>query len=77
MQQFQSSVFELHLSKACMHKANTCPLLAVPFFFLASQTSFNPPEPPEDHWELNIPLPKYDVIYKLCRKSGVVCYSLP
>uniref|UniRef100_A0A0N5AM92 AMP deaminase n=1 Tax=Syphacia muris TaxID=451379 RepID=A0A0N5AM92_9BILA len=30
---------------------------------LTSQTSFNPPEPPEDHWELNVPLPKYEQKY--------------
>uniref|UniRef100_A0A915BZG5 AMP deaminase n=1 Tax=Parascaris univalens TaxID=6257 RepID=A0A915BZG5_PARUN len=37
-----------------------------------AQTSFNPPEPPEDHWGLNVPLPKYDRIYKLERRNGVV-----
>ncbi|VDK57302.1 unnamed protein product [Anisakis simplex] len=38
----------------------------------AAQTSFNPPEPPEDHWGLHTPLPKYKTIYELKRRNGVV-----
>ncbi|VBB31921.1 unnamed protein product [Acanthocheilonema viteae] len=38
----------------------------------ATQTSYNPPLPPEDHWGLNIPLPKYEKIYVLKRNHGMV-----
>jgi AMP deaminase len=37
-----------------------------------SHTSFNPPEPPHDHWGLETPLPVYEKIYTLKRGSGVV-----
>ncbi|VDK75615.1 unnamed protein product [Litomosoides sigmodontis] len=39
---------------------------------LASQTSYNPPLPPDDHWGLNIPLPKYEKVYVLKRNRGMV-----
>ncbi|EJD76724.1 adenosine monophosphate deaminase [Loa loa] len=38
----------------------------------AAQTSYNPPLPPEDHWGLNTPLPKYEKIYTLKRNRGMV-----
>uniref|UniRef100_A0A0R3RR21 AMP deaminase n=1 Tax=Elaeophora elaphi TaxID=1147741 RepID=A0A0R3RR21_9BILA len=38
----------------------------------AAQTSYNPPLPPEDHWGLNIPLPKYEKVYILKRNHGMV-----
>uniref|UniRef100_A0A0K0EIC3 AMP deaminase n=1 Tax=Strongyloides stercoralis TaxID=6248 RepID=A0A0K0EIC3_STRER len=34
-------------------------------------TSYNPPEPSQDHWMLNTPLPKYDKIFVLTREEGV------
>uniref|UniRef100_A0A0N4Z8V3 AMP deaminase n=1 Tax=Parastrongyloides trichosuri TaxID=131310 RepID=A0A0N4Z8V3_PARTI len=37
-----------------------------------SSTSFHPPEPPEDHWCLSTPVPKYDKIYTLKRDRGIV-----
>ncbi|MFH4980217.1 hypothetical protein AB6A40_006926 [Gnathostoma spinigerum] len=37
-----------------------------------SQMSFNPPEPPEDHWGLSEPLPKYNKMFHLKRKHGVI-----
>ncbi|VDM98374.1 unnamed protein product [Thelazia callipaeda] len=37
-----------------------------------AQTSYNPPLPPEDHWGLNLSLPKYEKIYTLNRNHGVV-----
>ncbi|CCD65831.1 AMP deaminase [Caenorhabditis elegans] len=37
----------------------------------AVQTSFNPPDPPKDHWGKNDPLPKYEKIYHLRRNRGV------
>jgi hypothetical protein len=39
---------------------------------IAAHTSFNPPEPPQDHWGLNNPLPKFEKTYKLGRKDGLV-----
>ncbi|MCP9257352.1 AMP deaminase 2 [Dirofilaria immitis] len=39
---------------------------------LAAQTSYNPPLPPEDHWGLNIPLPKYENQYTLKRNHGLM-----
>jgi hypothetical protein len=39
--------------------------------YLAAHTSFNPPEPPVDHWGLNNPLPKFEP-FKLGRRNGVV-----
>uniref|UniRef100_A0A0N4Z0N0 AMP deaminase n=1 Tax=Parastrongyloides trichosuri TaxID=131310 RepID=A0A0N4Z0N0_PARTI len=36
-----------------------------------NDTSYNPPEPPSDHWMLNMPLPKYEKSYKLIREDGV------
>ncbi|CAG9534475.1 unnamed protein product [Cercopithifilaria johnstoni] len=36
------------------------------------QTSYNPPLPPEDHWGLNIPLPKYEKVYVLKRNRGMM-----
>uniref|UniRef100_A0A1I7XC31 Uncharacterized protein n=1 Tax=Heterorhabditis bacteriophora TaxID=37862 RepID=A0A1I7XC31_HETBA len=38
----------------------------------AANTSFNPPEPPKDHWGLEQELPKFDVKYILKRNNGVV-----
>ncbi|EFP11399.1 hypothetical protein CRE_09655 [Caenorhabditis remanei] len=35
------------------------------------KTSFNPPDPPKDHWGKNTPLPKYEKYYKLRRHRGV------
>lgn len=43
--------------------------------FSASQTSYNPPLPPDDHWGLNIPLPKYEKVYVLKRNRGMVSFS--
>ncbi|VDM94452.1 unnamed protein product, partial [Onchocerca ochengi] len=37
-----------------------------------TQTSYNPPLPPEDHWGLNTPLPKYEKKYVLKRKHGMM-----
>ncbi|KAK5971696.1 hypothetical protein GCK32_004086 [Trichostrongylus colubriformis] len=37
-----------------------------------ANTSFNPPEPPKDHWGLNTPLPVFPVKYTLRRREGVV-----
>uniref|UniRef100_A0A7E4UQI6 AMP deaminase n=1 Tax=Panagrellus redivivus TaxID=6233 RepID=A0A7E4UQI6_PANRE len=37
-----------------------------------AHTSFNPPEPPLDHWGLESPLPVYEKVYKLKRRGGVV-----
>ncbi|EJD76725.1 adenosine monophosphate deaminase, variant [Loa loa] len=39
---------------------------------ITAQTSYNPPLPPEDHWGLNTPLPKYEKIYTLKRNRGMV-----
>jgi len=39
---------------------------------MSAHTSFNPPEPPVDHWGLNNPLPKFNDKYKLGRLNGVV-----
>ncbi|VDN89526.1 unnamed protein product [Brugia pahangi] len=39
---------------------------------MTAQTSYNPPLPPEDHWGLNIPLPKYEKTYILKRNRGMV-----
>ncbi|WKY11007.1 hypothetical protein Q1695_002950 [Nippostrongylus brasiliensis] len=38
----------------------------------SANTSFNPPEPPKDHWGLNTPLPVFPVKYTLQRNDGVV-----
>ncbi|KAI6221908.1 AMP deaminase [Aphelenchoides fujianensis] len=38
----------------------------------SAHTSFNPPAPPEDHWGLKTPLPKYEKTFKLGRAKGVV-----
>ncbi|CAD6195609.1 unnamed protein product [Caenorhabditis auriculariae] len=35
-------------------------------------TSFNPPEPPKDHWGLLEDPPKFEVKYKLHRRNGVI-----
>ncbi|XGW03236.1 hypothetical protein V3C99_014882 [Haemonchus contortus] len=37
-----------------------------------ANTSFNPPEPPKDHWGLNTPLPVFPVKYTLRRRDGVI-----
>ncbi|VDM60447.1 unnamed protein product [Angiostrongylus costaricensis] len=37
-----------------------------------ANTSFNPPEPPKDHWGLKNPLPTFSVKYTLRRNEGVV-----
>ncbi|PIO52438.1 hypothetical protein TELCIR_26256, partial [Teladorsagia circumcincta] len=37
-----------------------------------ANTSFNPPEPPKDHWGLNTPLPVFPVKYTLRRHEGVI-----
>ncbi|VDK38557.1 unnamed protein product [Gongylonema pulchrum] len=37
-----------------------------------AQTSYNPPLPPDDHWGLDSPLPKYEKIYMLKRSNGVI-----
>uniref|UniRef100_A0A0N5B894 AMP deaminase n=1 Tax=Strongyloides papillosus TaxID=174720 RepID=A0A0N5B894_STREA len=37
-----------------------------------SSTSFHPPQPPEDHWGLNIPVPQFDVKYILKNERGVI-----
>uniref|UniRef100_A0A183D9L7 MBD domain-containing protein n=1 Tax=Gongylonema pulchrum TaxID=637853 RepID=A0A183D9L7_9BILA len=42
----------------------------------AAQTSYNPPLPPDDHWGLDSPLPKYEKVYVLKRSNGVVRSSL-
>uniref|UniRef100_A0AC34QH07 AMP deaminase n=1 Tax=Panagrolaimus sp. JU765 TaxID=591449 RepID=A0AC34QH07_9BILA len=39
---------------------------------MCAHTSFNPPEPPKDHWDLASPLPVYETIYELRRGGGVV-----
>ncbi|KAK6010639.1 putative AMP deaminase, partial [Ostertagia ostertagi] len=39
---------------------------------IAANTSFNPPEPPKDHWGLNTPLPVFPVKYTLRRHEGVI-----
>uniref|UniRef100_A0A0K0FL75 AMP deaminase n=1 Tax=Strongyloides venezuelensis TaxID=75913 RepID=A0A0K0FL75_STRVS len=36
-----------------------------------TNTSYNPPEPPPDHWMLNTPLPHYEKIFTLTREDGV------
>lgn len=47
------------------------------FSFSAAQTSYNPPLPPEDHWGLNMPLPKYEKVYVLKRNHGMVsCFLI-
>lgn len=39
---------------------------------LVIQTSFNPPEPPKDHWARDQPLPANLTKYKLRRYHGTV-----
>ncbi|CAJ0938051.1 unnamed protein product, partial [Mesorhabditis belari] len=36
-----------------------------------ANTSFNPPDPPTDHWGLYTPLPEYQEKYELRRENGV------
>ncbi|EYC15693.1 hypothetical protein Y032_0036g3301 [Ancylostoma ceylanicum] len=38
---------------------------------ITANTSFNPPEPPKDHWGLNTPLPVFSKKYTLKRNNGV------
>ncbi|KIH54998.1 putative AMP deaminase [Ancylostoma duodenale] len=38
---------------------------------ITANTSFNPPEPPKDHWGLNTPLPVFPTKYTLRRQNGV------
>ncbi|VDO62646.1 unnamed protein product [Heligmosomoides polygyrus] len=43
----------------------------------SANTSFNPPEPPKDHWGLNDPLPVYSRKYTLRRSEGVIEVCTP
>ncbi|CAI2337749.1 unnamed protein product [Caenorhabditis sp. 36 PRJEB53466] len=53
------------------HYPNNLPKHRVKNTETTVQTSFNPPDPPKDHWGKNDPLPKYEKIYQLKRNRGV------
>lgn len=63
-----SSVVVFFLSLSVVRTGDVLLILPV----LAAHTSFNPPEPPVDHWGLNEPLPRFEKVYKLGRQNGVV-----
>ncbi|ULU07048.1 hypothetical protein L3Y34_018670 [Caenorhabditis briggsae] len=54
------------------HYPNNLPKHRVKNTETTVQTSFNPPDPPKDHWGKNDPLPKYEKYYKLKRNRGVI-----
>jgi hypothetical protein len=47
------------------------------FVFSAAHTSFNPPEPPQDHWGLGEPLPVYETRFELRRQGGTIAVLDP
>ncbi|EFO91352.1 hypothetical protein CRE_11753 [Caenorhabditis remanei] len=53
------------------HYPNNLPKHRVKNTETTVQTSFNPPDPPKDHWGKNDPLPKYEKYYILRRNRGV------